>query len=75
MASPAQHYAARRRRRRLDPRVCPITLRPVWRLRRPVRASDNHIYEAEALERWAALNPTSPCTREPLRYGVPLRAP
>ena len=75
MATPPEQHAARRRRRRRDRRVCPITLRPVWRLRCPVRASDNVIYEAEALERWAAQNPTSPCTREALRYGVPLTPP
>lgn len=79
----ARAFWRERRRRRTatspkpaggDEAVCPISLVPHSRLERPCVASDGFIYDAEALELWAQRNPSSPITRAPLRFGVPLSA-
>lgn len=57
-----------------DEPVCPITLTPRSQLQHPCVASDGCIYESAALEQWARANPTSPISRIPLRFGVPLQA-
>lgn len=75
-------WLARRRRKRekakKDQRadgeaLCPITLVPISQLKSPCVASDGGIYERDALETWSRRNPTSPLSREPLSFGVPLR--
>jgi len=42
---------------------CPITL---GLMIDPVKASDGHYYEREALINWLLINNTSPLTREPI---------
>ena len=54
--------------------ACPITLLPLQELREPCVASDGHVYERLALRQWALRSATSPLTRQPLEYGVPLSA-
>lgn len=44
--------------------ICPITLQL---FRDPVLASDSHVYERSAIQRWILEHGTSPLTREPLR--------
>ena len=46
--------------------ICPITLQL---LRDPVKASDGHIYEREAITRWISLHGTSPFTRQTLQIN------
>lgn len=74
-------WQERRRRRKASARraggdeaMCPISLVPHSQIEKPCVASDGFIYEAEALEMWAQRNPSSPITRAPLRFGVPLSA-
>ncbi|CAF1296805.1 unnamed protein product [Adineta ricciae] len=46
--------------------VCPITLEI---FRNPVKATDGHIYEREAIEKWIVDHGTSPITRETLKIN------
>lgn len=46
--------------------VCPITLEI---FRDPVKATDGHIYEREAIEKWIVDHGTSPITRETLKIN------
>ena len=74
------YWAARQQKRRQkrapaeERASCPITLMPLPQLREPCVASDGHVYERLALEQWALRSATSPLTRQPLEYGVPLSA-
>jgi len=54
--------------------VCPITLESVDNLRCPCVASDGKIYEYHALCNWTQRAASSPLTRAPLSYAVPLEA-
>jgi hypothetical protein len=49
-----------------DELTCPITFQL---FRDPVRASDGHVYEREAITRWILLHGTSPYTRQPLQIN------
>ena len=66
-------WDARKQKKRhaASARACPITLVP---LGDPVVASDGAVYERHALQQWAQRSATSPLTRLPLQYGVPLSA-
>ncbi|CAF1329631.1 unnamed protein product [Adineta ricciae] len=46
--------------------VCPITLEI---FRNPVKATDGHIYERDAIEKWIVDHGTSPITRETLKIN------
>jgi hypothetical protein len=70
----ARKQKKRHARHAASARACPITLVPLGALRDPVVASDGAVYERHALQQWAQRSATSPLTRLPLQYGVPLSA-
>jgi hypothetical protein len=49
-----------------DELICPITLEL---FRDPVRATDGHVYERQAITKWILEHGTSPLTRQPLQIN------